>query len=69
MSLCNRDERLTLGTEDMREKFKTIHREKSPTERTLCIYPTTVTDTTSTAITLEAGASFIPKPYPGNNSS
>ncbi|KAF9450799.1 G-alpha-domain-containing protein [Macrolepiota fuliginosa MF-IS2] len=38
----------------MREQFKTIHREKSPADRMLYIYPTTVTDPVSTAVTLEA---------------
>ncbi len=51
---------LIFGFEDMREKFKTIHREKSPSERTLYIYPTTVTDTISTSVTLEAGIFSIP---------
>lgn len=37
----------------VKEKFKTIHQEKSPMRRPFTAFPTTVTDTSSTALTLK----------------
>ncbi|KXN93039.1 Guanine nucleotide-binding protein alpha-4 subunit [Leucoagaricus sp. SymC.cos] len=44
----------------IREKFKIIHEEKSPSERAFVAYPTTVTDTSSTALTLKTGEQIRP---------
>lgn len=41
--------------EDIREKFKSIHEHQSPIERPFIAFPTTVTDTSATAVTLRAG--------------
>lgn len=43
------------GPEDLRKKFKEIQKEKSPVRRCFYGYATTVTDTITTAITLETG--------------
>jgi len=37
----------------LREKFRDIQRQNSPEHRSVYIYPTTVTDTNATGVTLE----------------